>query len=273
MKHINWLHRKEEEMPTNGNARILYYDIETAPMMAAVWELYQKHGGSVAVWTEADWYILSFAYRWDDEKSIRCVTLPDFPLYEKEPENDLEVVKKLHELFSEADIVIAHNGDQFDQPKANVRFVFHKMDPPPPLRSVDTLKVARRYFKFSSNRLEDLCRMFGIGVKYPKHDYHLWQDCMRGDLQAWKRMRAYNKQDVRLLVSLYKRLRPWMQGHPRINTESVKACPKCGEKRLQRRGYALTKTMTYRRFQCQNCGGWCRERLPDKFAEKPLVTD
>jgi predicted RecB family nuclease len=34
--------------------------------------------------------------------------------------------------------------------------------------------------------------------------------CEAGDESAWKRMRAYNKQDVRLTESLFDEFRPWI---------------------------------------------------------------
>jgi len=260
-------------MVNEQRAKILYYDIETSPNLGAVWETFQKYPGNTTIWVDEPWHMLCFAYKWDGERETHVVALPDFPLYEEDSENDLELVKRLHELVSQADIVVAHNGDRFDWRAINARFVFHGLTPPPPILMVDTLKVARRYFKFSSNRLEDLALLFGFGHKHPGHDALLWQGCMRGDPKAWTTMKSYNKQDVRLLEKLYKRLRPWVKGHPRVTPwEFGAVCPKCAGK-LQRRGYQRSKTMVYRRFQCQKCGGWSRERLPDKLIDKPIVTD
>ena len=259
----------EEEEKAMAKARILYYDLETAPNLAAVWGKYEQN----VIWFEDEWYVMSFAYKWEGERKTHVVALPDFPLYEEDSDNDLEVVKALHDLFAEADIVIAHNGDRFDLRVINARFVFHGLTPPPPFQTIDTLKVARRYFRFNSNKLDDLGDYLGLGRKRQTGGYRLWRDCMAGDKVAWNKMKLYNKQDVRLLERVYKKLRPWMKGHPRVTPDATgRSCPKCGGW-LQRRGYQRSKTMIYHRFQCQSCGGWSRERLPSKFVEKPMVTD
>jgi hypothetical protein len=272
MRHLNWFSKGEEEEMTSNGTKVLYYDIETAPSIAAVWELFSRED-SWAVWVEVPRFILCFAYRWAGEKKVHWVGLPQFPLYGEDKTNDLEVVRKLHELFCEADIIVAYNGNAFDHKIVNARFLTHGMLPPPPLRQVDPLLIARKCFKLPSNKLEDVGRILKVGVKFPGHDREMWRLCYHGDPKAWSKMQKYNKQDVVLLEAVYLALRPWMQGSPRISLTSVKACPKCGEKKLQRRGFSVKKTLTYQRWQCQACGGWCQSRFADKNVEGPLVTD
>jgi hypothetical protein len=36
----------------------------------------------------------------------------------------------------------------------------------------------------------------------------------------------------------------------------------CGSNRVQYRGYHLTRTRRYRRFQCQQCGKWDHDKTP-----------
>ena len=97
--------------------KILFYDIETAPNLSYVWGHYQQD----VIAHEREWYVLCFAWRWGHQKKVHAISLPDFPkAYANDPENDLHVVKKLHELFEEADIIVAHNGDKFDYKKAKV---------------------------------------------------------------------------------------------------------------------------------------------------------
>ena len=127
-------------------AKILYYDIETAPNLSYVWGQYQQD----VIEHEREWYMMCVSYRWVPQKRTHVCSLVDFPeAYLEDPENDYHVVKKLWELFEEADIVIAHNGDKFDMRKANARFVKHGLGPPAPVKCGDTLKVARRFFMFN----------------------------------------------------------------------------------------------------------------------------
>jgi predicted RNA-binding Zn-ribbon protein involved in translation (DUF1610 family) len=239
-------------------SRKLFYDIETAPIIGTVWGKYEQN----LIWTIKDWYMLMFAYKWEGEKKTHVISLTDFDLYKKDPGNDLELVKALHKLLDEADIVVAHNGDQFDQKKSNARFIYHNLLPPAPYQQIDTLKIARRNFKFTSAKLDDLGELFQVGKKI-KTDADLWKGCMTGDMNAWKRMKAYNKQDVILLEKVYNRMMPWATTHPNIaNIDNrPNACPKCGkEGSLQSSGTRVTKTQTYNRFVCTNCGSWVSNR-------------
>lgn len=235
--------------------KILLFDIETAPSLGWVWGKYEQD----VIDFKQEWYILSFAAKWLGGKMM-VGSLPDSPKYSKHNrENDEYVVKQLWKLFDEADIIVAHNGDQFDIKKANARFAYYKLPPPSPYKTVDTKKVAKRYFNFTSNKLDDLGRYLGYGRKMTHTGFALWQACMIGDKQAWKTMIRYNKRDVELLEKIYLHLRPWMKDHANMAMYSDKpACPKCGSHKLQSRGMAVNITTKYRRYQCQDCGGWCR---------------
>ena len=249
--------------------KILLFDIEVAPNLAAVWGLYEQN----AVWVANEWYMLSFSAKWLDKKSIIAYALPDFKKrYLKDPESDALLMQELWNLLDEADIVIGHNGDRFDIKKANARFISHGMKPPSPYKTIDTLKVARRHFKFNSNKLNDLGKYLGVGQKVETGGYRLWKGCMDGDLTSWKKMVKYNKQDVKLLEDVYLELRPWMTNHPNLNIlqKTTHDCPICGEDTLQKRGFNITRTSRYQRYQCKSCGGWSQSRTAEP-AFKPDI--
>ena len=244
--------------------KILLFDIETAPLLGYTWGVWEEN----VIETKEDWYMLSFAWKWYGEKEVTVHGLPDFKGYRKDKQNDEPLVAKLHKLLEEADIVVGHNIDRFDIRKSNARFIAHCLPPPKPYRSIDTLKIARRHFKFDSNKLDDLGHYLGVGRKLAHTGKHLWLGCMNGDMKAWKLMKEYNKQDVVLLERVYERLRPW--GKPIASiTEHTRepGCTKCGSKNLSSRGYGRTMTQEYQRFQCRDCGGWCNgnyEKLKTK---------
>lgn len=242
-----------------GKARVLIYDIETSPIEGVTWGLYEQN----VVWVDRDWHILTVSWKWLGDKQVHVLGLPDFKLYDKDPRDDKKLVEKLWDLFNEADVVIAHNGDQFDQKKSQARMLIHGFDPPSPYLQIDTKKAAKRYFAFTSNKLDDLGEYLGVGRKYETGGKYLWKSCIEGDLKAWARMKKYNRQDVLLLERIYLKLRPWIQNHPAMNilTDRPLACPKCGGGPLHKRGTRkTTKTTTVQRLQCQNCGGWSQER-------------
>ena len=230
------------------------FDIETSPNIGAYFNLYQE--GNI-VWTEEHWHILSFAIKDLHTNKVVCWALPDFKLYKKDPRNDIEVVKKLWEIFNTYDILIAHNGQAFDVKKVMARFIFHKMQPPKPCQFIDTKLVAKRYFKFDSNKLDDLGDYFGVGRKL-ETEKGLWKRCRNGDLKAWSLMKKYNKQDVILLEKIYLKMLPFIKDHPNVALmiDIERACPNCSSLNIQRRGYAYTRVSMFQRIQCLDCGSW-----------------
>jgi hypothetical protein len=95
--------------------RIAFYDLENSPALGWYYDRY-KEGNIVA--DEQDWFMLSFAWQWADEKKVHCKALCDYPGYAKNKTDDTPLIKDLHKLFDEADILIAHNGDRFDRRKS-----------------------------------------------------------------------------------------------------------------------------------------------------------
>lgn len=231
--------------------RVAFIDIETAPNLGYTWAKWEQNVISFA----KEWFILSFAVKWAGEKQTTTYGLPDFPGYKRNPTDDARLTKKLWEVLDEADLVVAHNGDKFDLRKANARFLAHKLPPPSPYKTVDTLKLARKYFSLNSNKLDDVANTLGVGRKAETGGFQLWLDCMAGKPAAWKKMLHYNAQDVILLEKVYEKLRPWHATHPRIN--GYYNCRVCGSDKLQSRGRVMTSTKgSQTRFQCQSCAAW-----------------
>jgi uncharacterized protein YprB with RNaseH-like and TPR domain len=231
--------------------KILLFDIETTPLISYTWGIWEQD----VIEVKEEWYMLCFAYKWLGEKKTHVVGLPDFKGYKKDMKDDYHVVKKLHELFEQAEVIIAHNGDAFDIKKANSRFIFHGMDPTHPFKTIDTLKLARNRFKFDSNKLDYLGQILKLGRKLPHTGKHLWFGCMEGHLPSWKLMKAYNIQDVVLLEKVYLKLRGWANGGPNMNMVfgTVFNCPKCGSSHMKKNGWRYTNTVYYQRYQCFNC--------------------
>ena len=203
-------------------AKIAFIDIETAPSLGWVWQKYET----------------------------------DVIEYKLDIENDRALVEDLWKVFDEADILIAHNGDSFDIPKVNTRFLTHKLPPPSLYKTVDTLKIARKVFKFDSNKLDDLGRYLGIGRKLPTTGFHLWRGCMLGDAKSWAQMKRYNAHDTELLEDVYYRIRAWHPTHPNVNNGELEVCPTCSSKNVQRRGFSFTLHRRKQRYQCLNCQHW-----------------
>ena len=233
--------------------KVLFFDIETAPNLAYVWGKYEQD----VISFKEEWHLLSFAYKWLGEKEVHCLTM-------KGQRTDKKLAKKLRDLFDKADVVIAHNGDAFDIKKARARFAFWNLKPPSQFASVDTCKVAKRYFNFNSNRLNDLGEYFQIGQKVKHTGFDLWLGCMRNDSASWKLMEKYNKQDVALLEKVYTKLLPWMERHPNMALLSnlpEKGCPKCGSIKVVKDGIRANSMTLQQQWKCKSCHGYYLTRL------------
>lgn len=250
---------------------ILLYDLEISPALAWVYEMYDAN----VIRVERPAYIMCFAYKFYGTNRVHAVAQPDFDMYEDQPYNDYMVVYKLHQLMDMADIVVAHNANKFDNKIAMSRFLMHGMNPPSPYKTVDTLTAARRLFRMGKNSLDYLCEQLELGHKPDVTHAKLWHGCVEGDEKSWRLMKQYCKHDVELLDGLYKNLLPFISNHPNVAILGgrIDACPKCGGTHMHSRGKAHTNVATYRRWQCQDCGGWHRERIQDRDSGKPTYVN
>lgn len=231
--------------------KVLLYDIETAPIQAYTWGIYDQNVGLNQV--ISDWHLLSWSAKWLDKKNVMYMDQRKA----KDITNDKKILQGLWNLLDEADIVITQNGKVFDQKKVYARFIFHGMSPPSPSKHIDTKQIAKKNFGFTSNGLAHLSAHLG-GV--PKSDHakfpgmELWKECLKGNLAAWREMEKYNKRDVIALEAIYTKLRAW-DNSVNINlTEG--GCRSCGSFNYQFRGTETTSTGKYKRFQCTDCGAW-----------------
>ncbi len=253
-------------MSETTSPRILIWDIENSPNLGWIWSKWQTD----VISFEQDWFMLSAAWGWYDESEIQVKGLDDFQDYKPGSTTDRNLVELARDLFDQADVVVAHNGVRYDTKKLQTRIAVHGLEPPSPFVEVDTLKIAKAKFAFTSNSLNDLCQFLGIGKKTPVGGFDTWEGCMRGDAKAWKLMKAYNKHDVVLLKDLYRRFQPWApkSGAPNFATISGnrRACPRCGvQGKMIIRGYSHTGVSRAARMQCTSCGGYSRTRVLDRM--------
>lgn len=235
--------------------RILLWDAEVTPNVSFTWG--GKYQVDVIQFVQP-WYLLSVAYKWLGDDKVHCLSLPQFKSYKKDKRDDKELCRAVWELMDKSDIMCAHNGDGYDQKMLYARFVKHGFPPPAPSQTIDTLRVARKHFKFSSNRLNDLGIYLDVGKKMPHHGFDTWLGCMDGDRRAWREMVEYNKQDVLLLEQVYQKLKPYMTYHPNANlyNDTTGNCPVCGSDKLIRNGWRYSLAGKTQRYQCTSCGRW-----------------
>jgi DNA polymerase elongation subunit (family B) len=234
--------------------KILLYDIETSPIMAHVWSLWNNNVALNQI--ESDWFVLSWAAKWLGSNEVMYKDQRN----KRVMENDRVILKYIWRLLDQADVVITQNGKKFDQKRLNARFIIHGMQPPSSYKHIDTLEIAKQTFGFTSNKLkyltENLCTEHRklSHSKYPGHE--LWVGCLRNELEAWEEMEEYNRVDVLALEELYLKLQPW---DSTINFnwytgEKADYVCGCGSKKFHKNGFVYLTAGKYQRYKCVNCG-------------------
>jgi hypothetical protein len=255
--------------------RIVTLDIETAPIEAWTWGLWEQNISLDMV--KEDWTILSFSAKWLDDPKVIYVDTGGRG--KAKVRDDMRLLERLWEVLDSADIVVCQNGKEFDLKKINARFIESGFPPYSPVRVVDTMLAAKKHFGFTSNKLAYLSGKL-TKTKKLKHKkypgFELWEACLRDEKAAWKEMRLYNQVDVLATEELYLKLRPWIEGHPNVAvymTGAERRCPKCGSTSVKKRGLLYTQTGAFQRFECNACHGTSRgrENLLGKQARKALL--
>lgn len=231
-----------------------------------IWDL--ETGGVNALRSDLG-MMLCFGYKWFGERGVYCRTVDEFPgWYDKQRGvNDEPLLVEALQIMDDADLLVAHYGDKFDRRFLQGRCVIHNLMPPPPTKQRDTLRIARRAFNFSSNRLGALALTLGLKEqKYQKTRDEWpgwWLGAMAGDRKSIHDMAEYCKQDVKTLEAVYSRIRSYDWEHPRLIADRSK-CRVCAG-RVEYRGVAHVGENVYRRFVCVKCGRWDREHKAVKL--------
>lgn len=235
-------------------AKILFLDIETAPIEAFVWGLFDQNVGLDMIIT--DWSILSWCAKWLGSKDVYYQDVRN----EKHVRNDKNILKGIWKLLNEADIIITQNGRSFDEKKLNTRFLLNGMQPPSKFKHLDTLQIAKSKFAFTSNKLEYMSKTVNVVFKKLDHKdfpgFKLWKECLAGNKKAWKDMEAYNKHDVLALEELYLKFQPWDNA---VNfsvydeDDTTLRC-NCGAADYVKDGHNYTATGKFQRYRCKKCG-------------------
>jgi DNA polymerase elongation subunit (family B) len=231
--------------------KILLLDIETSPNIAYVWGLFKENIPLARLLETGK--ILCYTAKWygDDKEFFDSI-------YHS---SSKQMFKGIHQLLDEADVVVHYNGTDFDIPNLNRGFIELKMSPPSPYKQVDLLKVVRKHFKFTSNKMQHVSEQLGTGSKR-EVDFGVWTGCMNNDKKSWETMREYNIEDVLILEKMYSRLLPWITNHPNtgLYQENGEVCPNCGSVHYVKRGFAYTTTGRYQRYHCKDCWSWFRSK-------------
>jgi hypothetical protein len=243
--------------------RILLYDVETAPLVAHMWSMWQQGFGLNQI--EKDWHLLSFCAKWLGEDEVFYYDQSQA----QDIENDYGILLQLWNLLNEADIVVGHNSKKFDTKKVNARFILNGLPKPSTYRQIDTLEIVKRQFGFTSNKLQYLTDSLCSNTKKSQHHkfpgHLLWSECLKGNPEAWAEMKEYNIDDVLSLEELYNLLSSWDNTLPNFDAY-VDEILDMSE--WEHDGYHYTNFGKYKRYRNKLTGVQRRSRINELSQEK-----
>lgn len=241
--------------------KILTLDIETQPHLAHVWRVWKENISPAQIKEKGK--VIMVGCKWWKEDDVM--------LFDDKAMTHKEMVVAVHELMSEADAIVGHNIERFDIGHLNTEIVRLGLHPPAESKLIDTLKVVKQRFNFSSNKLDSVARELGLGSKLEHPGFDLWKGWMNDDPDHVQLMRDYCVQDVRLTEDVYEHIRPWIKSHPNTalyGDMSEKVCTNCGSNKIHKKGQAFTKVGIYQRYKCQDCGCNMRGRYSELTKEQ-----
>lgn len=233
--------------------KILTLDIETGPHTVHTWGLWDQNVSINQIIESGR--VICWAAKWYGHKNVEFRS-------DHHDGHDAQI-QRMWELLNEADITVGFNHKRFDLRHLNREFWLQGLAMPSPSKPVDLLPAIKRFMLFPSNKLDYVSQQVGIGAKVKHEGFGLWTACLAGDAEAWKRMRKYNVQDVRLTEQLYDRMRGWLPQHPHhLTADSTDDRPRCNQcwmlkgkgYNLVRNGTNLAQQITYVLYSCQDCG-------------------
>lgn len=227
--------------------RLLTFDVETMPLEARAFSIWNQNI-AISQIQQNDW-LACFAAKFHGESKVHFYSVWD--------DGERAMALALHKLLDEADAVAGWNSDKFDLRWANRTFIEQGKSPPSPYVKVDLMKSVKRQVVLPSYKLDFVSRWLGLEGKLRTGGFDLWRDVLDGCPKAQNKMRRYNIRDTRLTEQVYDKLhdKGWIRGLPNHAIEGD-GCPHCGSEKLQARGFQVTKTRRYKRYQCRDCGAW-----------------
>ena len=189
--------------------KTLYLDIETTPIKAYVWGLWDQNVSIDQIIEPTE--MLCFGARWGGTKKVIFKSVHH--------DGKKAMLEELHALMEEADVLVGWNSAAFDHKHINREFLENGMAPPSPVKDLDLMSIVKANFQFPSNKLDYVAQKLGVGAKVKHSGFKLWINCMAGDPKAWAEMKKYQIQDVNLLIDLYDILLPWFVGKASVTSK------------------------------------------------------
>jgi predicted PolB exonuclease-like 3'-5' exonuclease len=228
----------------------LFYDIETSFNVGVFW----RTGYNLTI-NPGDIIheraIICICYKWEGEDEIHSLTW-------SKSQSDKHMLKEFCNILAKADEIVAHNGDRFDLKWIRTRALIHGISVMPSPKSIDTLKWAKKYFNFNSNKLDYIAKFLNVGAKMDTGGLDLWKDIVfRKDQQALDKMVKYCKMDVEVLESVFNKLNAYTLANHNYAVQhggDKYECPECGGINVKYNKKVVTTAGTVHHWiLCKDC--------------------
>lgn len=252
--------------------KVLIVDIETSPLVVYTFGTFDQNIGNNQIIQDSK--ILSWSAKWHEDAHGNVngphnkVMYMDQRKNGKITEEDPKLLKGIWDLLDEADVVIGQNSKAFDTKRLNAAFIDPKIDlkEPSSYKQQDCLLIAKRRFKFTSNKLEFTTDKLNKKYKKLKHGkfpgFSMWKECMHGNQEAWREMEVYNKHDVLSTEEYYNKIQAWDNTGPNFSAyyDGYHHICRCGSIEFQKRGYFISAAGgKFQRLKCKTCGAEVRD--------------
>lgn len=260
-------------MLSYDNFKILWYDIESAPLPVYVWQMGKQvvRHNQLIKGKFSRYNIICITYCWNDGGPAKCIDWG----YEKQ--DTASVVRKFDKIVAQADLVVGKNNTKFDNKMINAARMFAGLPGNPTwTKYTDDLETQmRRHFRLPSQALDYISNELGYGGKI-KMDFQDWIDIVekhptRGRA-ALKKMCSYGIKDVEDTRALWDKLSEHFEPKYNMNTvlgaaKGEQLCKNCGSSRLAHRGSARHGiTCSYQEYRCLDCNRYAgRARLTSPY--------
>lgn len=261
-----------------GNGpKILFWDIECTPKLKWIWRTGKQYID--ANYIVMDSFIISAAWSWHGEKKIHAISVLDNKIPDIKdrvcidgkniiikPLCDRHIVEKMYEIIQKADCLVHHNGDKYDLKKLKTRGFLHKLGPLAKIKTIDTLKQARKHFDFTSNKLGKIAEYIEVTQK-GNQDMLDFIGCAAGHKRSLAQAVSYNKRDIIVQKEISYELWPYIDT---INVQDYqkgikhKTCISCGSQNLIKKGFLYTAHGKKQMHKCKDCG----KKMMDRTIKK-----
>jgi len=233
--------------------RILFFDVETAPVLAWIWRSgYKINVSHDQIKKGQKFDIICICYKWSDESKIHSLD------WGVNKQDSTKMIEEFSKVIEQADIVVAHNADRFDIKQINTQRLIKSMSPLDWPSSNDTLKQFRKYFALPSYKLDYIASLL-LKTGKDRMVFQDWIDIVEGKSpKAMEKMIKYCIKDVKMLSDIYKRAAKWFKPKLHVGVmnglRARSSCPDCGSQESSSKGRRFTATRVYQRRLCLKCG-------------------